>query len=167
MEDVTGMVERAASCLRDLWNGHFRGPTDDMSSCPAVLQELFEEIEARLFGALVLRHLDRLAWLDRFAREPLPFLIVIPRADRDSHLLVNRRLPSFGNQYWDAFGDRILPGDAALQFVRWFDWNFYGQHEHEYLYVRVAGFPRHPEFVGRDALIERRCSQVLFDQSVG
>jgi hypothetical protein len=167
MEDVTGMVERASGYLRGLWNGYFRGPTDDMLSCPAMLQDLFEEIEARLFGALVLRHLDRLAWLERFRREPLPFLSVVPEADPEARLLVNRRLPSFGNQYRDAFGDRLLSDEATLQFVRWFDWNFYGPHEHEYLYVRIAAFPEHPEFVGRDALIPRRSSRVLFDARVG
>ena len=95
MEDVTGMVESAGICLQDLWNTHFRGPTDDMSSCPPELQDLFEGIEARLFAALVMRHLDRLHWPERFRSEPLPFLVVAPSARSEARVgrnaLIERR----------------------------------------------------------------------------
>lgn len=164
MEDVTGMVESAGTCLQDLWNAYFRGPTDDVSSCPPELQDLFEEIEARLFGALVLRHLGRLNWLERFRLEPLPFLVVAPLLQPEARLLVNRRTPHFGNQYWDAFGDCIGPGETTLHFIEWFDWDIYGRREYQYYLVRITDFPRHSELVGRDALIERRHTQVLFDR---
>lgn len=164
MNDVTSAVERVRICLEDLWNTYFY-VDDDMSSYPAVVQDLFEDIERRLFGALLLVNLGGLDFMETFRTEPLPFLVVVPPAEGANLLLVNRPAAD-GNSYWDAFDGRVGPGEVSLHFMEWFDWNIYGQRSFQYYRVRIHAFEQYPEFVGRDALIDRRGARVLFDPGV-
>ncbi len=151
MDDITIRMERVSMCLRDLWNTYFYVGDDSMSSYPHEVQDLFEEIEVRLFGALFLFDLERLASMGRFRAEPLPFLIVVPARD-GTPLLINRPRTD-GNWYWDAFHGRVGPTEVTLHFIEWFDWNRYGQRDFQYYLVNVVKFPDRPEFEGRGALI--------------
>jgi hypothetical protein len=58
MDDITLKVDRVATCLRDLWNTYFYAG-DELSAYPAVVEDLFAEIETRIFGALLLVAVDR------------------------------------------------------------------------------------------------------------
>jgi hypothetical protein len=166
MQDVTDLLDRAATCLRDLWNEYFYAGNDEMSSYPHELQDLFEEVGRRLFGALVLLPLDRLEFMTKYRAEPFPFLVVVPAAGRKPRLMVNR--PSTdGNRYWDALVQAIGPNDVTVEFAEWFDWNIYGRREFEYYLGRIVAFPSRREFEGRAALIERKNTLVLFDSSAG
>lgn len=161
MEDVTEMVDRAATCLRDLWNRYFYVGSDEMSAYPHEIQDLFEDVEASLFGAFVLFNLDRLAFLANYRTEPLLFLKVTP-ATTGSRLFVNRPSDD-GNRYFDAFSDSVGGNEVTLNFISWFDWNRYGKREFQYYLVSIAAFPNHPEFEGRGALVECKGTRVLFD----
>ncbi|MCI0409861.1 MAG: hypothetical protein L0191_15075 [Acidobacteria bacterium] len=163
MDDVTALVERACTSIRELWNTYFYAG-DGIACYPPEIQDLFEEIEVRLFGALVLSKLQRLASREKFRREPFPFLIVVPARDEVS-LLIHRPATD-GNRYWDAFDGRVGPTDVTLQFIEWFDWNCYDRRDFQYYLVNLAAFPRHTDFEGRDALIKRCDARVLFDASV-
>ena len=161
MNDITTTVDRVATCLRDLWNTYFYA---EDGVYPAVVEDLFEEIETRIFGALVLVGVDRDAFIEEFRREPLAFLIVVP-AFEGVPLLINR--PSADrNWYWDAYDGRVGPNDVELHFREWLDWDSYGKRAFQYYRARVHTFNKHPEFVGREALIECRNARVLFDSSV-
>ena len=161
MEDITDIVERAATCLRDLWNRYFYVGSEEMSAYPHQVQDLFENIEGSLFGALVLFDLDRLAFLAKYRTESLRFLKIVPAAT-GSRLLVNR--PSAdGNRYFDAFGDSVGGNEVTLNFISWFDWSRYGKREFQYYLVSIASFPNHPEFEGRGAVVECKGTRVLFD----
>lgn len=104
MEDITDIVERAATCLRDLWNRYFYAGSEEISAYPHQVQDLFENIEGSLFGALVLFDLDRLAFLAKYRTESLRFLKIVPAAT-GARLLVNR--PSAdGNRYFPSVATR-------------------------------------------------------------
>lgn len=162
MEDVTEFVDAAATCLRDIWNRYFYAGNDEMSSCPHEIQDLFEEIEVRLFGAVVLFKLDRLISITQYRVRPFPFLVVVPAQVQRPKLLVNRPSED-GNWYFDAFSDVVGPGEVTLNFIHWFDWNQYGKREFQYYLVNITAFPNHPEFVGRGALVECKSTRVFFD----
>jgi hypothetical protein len=163
MDDVTTTVDRAATCLRDLWNTYFYAG-DELSAYPAVVEDLFAEIETRIFGALVLVAVDREAFIDEFRREPLAFLIVVP-AFEGVPLLI-RRPSADRNWYWDAYDGRVGPNEVELHFLEWFDWNDYAPRAFQYYRTKVHAFDEHPEFVGREALIECRSARVFLDPSV-
>jgi hypothetical protein len=163
MDDVTTAVERVGTCLRDLWNVYFYAG-DDISSYPAVVQDLFEEIETRTIGALLLFGLNRLSFMERFTQEAFPFLIVVPGGE-GTPVLINRS-PTSGSGYWDAFDGRVGPTEVAFHFVEWFDWNIYGRRPFQYYRAKVHAFETRPEFVGREALIECDRARVLFDPGV-
>jgi hypothetical protein len=80
-------------------------------------------------------------------------------------LLINR--PSADrNWHWDAYDGRVGPNEVELHFQEWFDWDNYGQRAFQYYRTKVHAFDKHPEFVGRMALIECRSARIFFDPSV-
>jgi hypothetical protein len=160
MQDVTSGMERTVQALQHLWNEYFY-VGDDMTLYAREVEALFEQIESGLLGALVLFEIDRLGFMNNYRRQPLPFLVVSPQA-RGTRLLVERPA-SDGNRYWDAFDGDIAPGDAVLHFIGWFDWDRFTRRTFEYYRVHVAEFALRPEFVGREALIERSEAAVMFD----
>jgi hypothetical protein len=164
MEDITRALDATRACLRDLWDTYFYAG-DTITTYPAETRDLFEEIEVRVFGALVLQGLSRLASMDRYRVEPLPFLLVEPSLHPGTPLLINRP-SSDGNRYWDAFHGEVESGEVTLYFMQWFDWDVYARREYQYYEVQIGAFPARSEFVGRRALIEQRAARVLFDASV-
>lgn len=135
-----------------------------MSSYPHEIQDLYEDTEARLFGALVLFKLDRLGFMTKYRAEAAPFLVVSPVPGPKPRLLVGR--PSRNaNRYFDALDQRAGPNDVTLNFIEWFDWNRYGKRRFEYYFVTIRTLPGWPEFEGRGALIERKNTQVFFDSN--
>ncbi|HKF67774.1 MAG TPA: hypothetical protein VKB36_14620 [Vicinamibacterales bacterium] len=166
MQDITDTLDRTADCLRDLWNEYFYVGNDDMSSYPHEVQDLYEEAETCLFGALVLFKLDRLGFMAKYRTEAAPFLIVVPAPGPKPRLLVGR--PSQDtNRYFDALDQRVGLDDVKLNLIEWFDWNRYGRRQFEYYFVTINTFPAHPEFEGRGALIERKNTRVFFDSNAG
>ncbi len=160
MKNVTAHFQSYRECVRHLWNLHFLKAIET-SPDKWTLRDTFDDVCSSLFAALVIEPLH-LARADDSLRalspsrspDPIPMRAfhVVPNAPLGVPIHVNRAAPRTG--YWDHPPNRILPGEAELHFVRWFDFDQLDFRDFRYYEVQVATSSVHPEIVGRAALIE-------------
>jgi hypothetical protein len=168
MRDVTPSFHAYREGVRHLWNTQFlsvvRTATDKW-----MLRDIFDDVCASLFAALVLEPL-RVAVAENAvgalpagrAAAPRPMLQfhVMPAGPR-APIHINRDLPRGG--YWDHPPTMLLPGEADLRFVRWFDFDPLGFRDFRYYEVHIVSSSVHAEISGRVALIECEHSAVYLD----
>jgi hypothetical protein len=115
------------------------------------LSELFDEVAARLFHAIVLRKIgrDRALQPDFLCpKEPLMFLRL--EFGRRSDLMVNRGV---NTGYWDDPLRVASSDDLDLRFVQFFDWSSLEYRDFALYRARIVASVPHPEVVGRDVLV--------------
>jgi len=164
MKDVTSILNNYRECIRHLWNSYFLHEGEVPPLYTDDLLDQFEEVERVLFSALVLTRINKISSEERFGKEPLPFLVIAPAAERVP-IMINR-FSSDGNRYWDEPVKEIGRSEARLHFIECFDWNSYGHLDLKYYKVRISLFPTHSIYEGRDALIEVQHVRILFDEDL-
>jgi hypothetical protein len=149
-QDVTVFFNDYRECVRHLWNMHFRQNAEDDKDWD--LSDLFDEVAAQLFHALVLRKVgrDHARLQPDFLcpKEPLMFFRL--KFPCRSDLMVNR---GENTGYWDdpltvASGD-----DLDVRFVTFFDWSVLQFRDFAYYRARIVASPAHSHVVGRDILV--------------
>lgn len=140
MHEITDLLETYRECARHLWNVYFRE-----NNAPE-REHLYEEIRKRLFGALVLVHIDDPAGGAN------PTLKVVPIA---AVPILIRRPSEDGNWYWDQEQDlQVEAGEIQLLFSDYYDYWQYASRDFRFYLCKILSFPKHSEYEGRDALIE-------------
>lgn len=162
MEDVTSLLNNYRECSRHLWNSYYLNLFTTLRASDDILDR-FESIDRILFSSLVLVKLGKLSFENDFGRNPLQFLHVEPTTE-ESPILINR--PSTdGNKYWDESVNRITASECGLHFMGYFDWNKYSFADYAYYWVKIASLTKHPDLVGREALILTSNARVLYSSS--
>lgn len=140
MRDVTALFNAYRECARNVWNVYLSRRSDIGTSLDA-----FGEIRDVLFDALVTDELCE----EGKGRTSLALRVVPER----SLILVNRSATSSG--YWDQEKDMVVgPRDITLAFLDYFDFNQIPIQDFRYYRCKVLRFPAHPDYEGREALLE-------------
>lgn len=156
MRDITDLMNAYRECSRNLWNVYFSKRENIGGALDA-----FGQIRELLFESLVL---DELYYEgDADAEEAAgPVLMVVPRSR--SPILI-RRPSDDGNRYWDAVKDMVVgPDEITLVFLDYFDFYQVPLTNLYYCRCRVVRFPNHPEYEGREALVQALDVTVYYDE---
>jgi hypothetical protein len=156
MSDVTPLVAAYREAARHLWNSAFYRPNAYLEGDVAWdRRDAFGRVAEELFTAMILEPLGvtdrRLPPESAYSPAPLACFEVIPSAP-GVPIMINRASPRTG--YWDDPVTRVAPGDACLQFVKFFDWDELGLRDFQYAEMVIAEFAAHAELAGRYALME-------------
>jgi hypothetical protein len=151
MTDITDRMNDYREACRSLWNIHFAKKNRWELTTP------FNQIQRLLFDALVTDGLSYEGEAEGVDIPP-PALRVVPRSRAE--LLVAEADEPHRGTVWSRPKDVLVQaGGITLEFLEYFDWEHLRTREFQYLLCRILGFPDHPEFEGRRALIEAwRCS---------
>ena len=131
---------------RGLWNNFLRQDADFDRV------DVFASIRSLLFDELVLKSIGKSGFKKTTARDPYPFLLVVPTVDP---LPVEINRPSQDhNMYWDYPVESLSTKGLSLQFIDYFDWDDFGYIDFRYFRVKIAACVDHPDVLGREALVE-------------
>jgi hypothetical protein len=158
--DCTELFIRYREVARLLWNvGFWVEPK--LREWDAL--QLYREISARLFEALVLLPLG---YQGRIERKDTPgnvanFQVVL--RGPEAPLLVDRNLPHEPAHIWGGPEIKVVPeSGVSLRFLRFFDWNELARRDFRFIEVLIEQFQTRPDLVGHRALAEvGDCSVVL------
>jgi hypothetical protein len=157
MRDITELMNAYRECSRNLWNVYFSRRENIGASLDA-----FGRIRELLFESLVV---DELSYEGEAEGDymPPPVLKVVP-ASR-SLILIQRLSEAGGAGYWDQEKDMAVgPEDITLAFVDYFDFSQVPLKEFHYYLCRIVSFPGHPDYQGREALLEASGAKVFHDE---
>jgi hypothetical protein len=152
MQDITDLCEHYRETSRHLWNGGF------LPLCNAEtkwdLHDNYASLTTELFEVLVLRRIGcgetEISNEQDAEPNPLDFLYVVPSGLRFT-AFINRTTPACG--YWDDPIDVLLPTEAEMRLIGYFDFDPFGRRDLEYYRVRIVASAKYPQIEGRDALV--------------
>lgn len=148
MNDITTSLMRYRECSRSLWNIYL---LDRFEEVGWDLIDDFHGLTGVLFDRLVARG-PAANIIRSKAEQTSPYIRIIPR-EGGAPIMINR--PSTdGCNYWDDPVREVLPTDVDMQFVDFFDWQINGIRDFRYYEILIREFDKHPDRIGRKALIE-------------
>lgn len=151
MRDVTELFNAYCECARNVWNVYLSRRSDIGTSLDA-----FGEIRDVLFDALVTDELCE----EGKDRSSLALRVVPERA----LILINRSTSSSG--YWDQEKDMVVgPRDITLAFLDYFDFSQIPIQDFRFYRCKVLSFPNHPDYEGREALLEVSGANRVFHET--
>jgi len=157
--DITELMNAYRECSRNLWNVYF-SKRKDIGDC----LDVFGRIRELLFDSLVL---SELSYEGEGEGEdiPPPTLRVVPQ---ERSLILIQRLSGSGEAgYWDQEKDMVVsPRDITLAFLYYFDFSEIPIMDFRYFRCRVLSFPSHPDYEGREALLEVAGAKVFYDHTI-
>ncbi|MFY9908654.1 MAG: hypothetical protein WCF22_23770 [Candidatus Sulfotelmatobacter sp.] len=157
MRDITQLMNAYRECSRNLWNVYFAKRENIGGSLDA-----FEQIRESLFDSLVVSELSCEGDAEGDDIPP-PALKVVPQA---RSLILIKRLSGPGEAgYWDQEKDMVVgPDDITLAFVDYFDFLQVPIKDFRFYLCKILSFPRHPDYEGREALLEVSGASVFHDE---
>jgi hypothetical protein len=157
MRDITQLMNDYRECSRNLWNVYFAKRENIGGSLDA-----FEQIRESLFDSLVVSELSYEGDAEGDDIPP-PALKVVPRA---RSLILIKRLSGQGDAgYWDQEKDMVVgPDDITLAFVDYFDFSQVPIKDFRYYLCKILSFSSHPDYEGREALLEVSDASVFHDE---
>lgn len=157
MRDITQLMNDYRECSRNLWNVYFAKRENIGGSLDA-----FEQIRESLFDSLVVSELSYEGDAEGDDIPP-PVLKVVPRA---RSLILIKRLSGSGDAgYWDQEKDMVVgPDDITLAFVDYFDFLQVPIKDFRYYLCKILSFSGHPDYEGREALLEVSDATVFHDE---
>ncbi len=157
MRDITQLMNAYRECSRNLWNVYFAKRENIGGSLDA-----FEQTRESLFDSLVVSELSYEG--DAEGDDiPAPVLKVVPRGR--SLILIQRLSGSGEAGYWDQEKDMVVgPDDITLAFVDYFDFAQVPIKDFRYYHCKILSFPSHPDYEGREALLEVSDATVFHDE---
>lgn len=157
MRDITALMNKYRECSRNVWNVYFAGRENVGHSL-----DTYEPIRKMLFDSLVV---DELSY-EGAAEEPdipPPALRVVPRLR--AQILIKALSGPGEASYWGQERDLyVSPDDISLAFVDYFDFSNVSLRDFQYFHCKILNFPSHPEYEGRDALIQASDGRVFHDE---
>jgi hypothetical protein len=149
-QNVTAFLNEYRECVRHLWNIHFRRDAERNNDWD--LSDLFDEVAAKLFHALVLRKLgrDQVQVQPDFLCPKDPLMFLRFEFPRRSDLMVNRGV---NTGYWDDPLRDASSDDLDLRFVQFFDWSSREYRDFALYRARIVASVPYPKVVGRDVLV--------------
>lgn len=159
MRDITDLMNRYRECSRNLWNVYFASRE---SGC---WFDTFEEIRKLLFDSLVV---DELFYEGEAESPnlPPPALRVVPK--QRALILIERLSGSGEARYWGEVKDMYVgPDEITLEFVDYFDYSNVSLRDFQYYLCKILLFPSHPEYQGREALIQVMDGRAFHDEDAG
>lgn len=151
MRDVTELFNAYRECARNVWNVYLSRRTDISASLDA-----FGQIRDVLFDALVTDELCE----EGEDRSSIALRVVPER----SLILINRSTASSG--YWDQEKDMVVgPRDITLAYLDYFDFSQIPIQDFRFYRCKVLKFPSHPDYEGREALLEVSPANRVFHES--
>ena len=156
MQEVTNLLNTYRESARGLWNNFLRVEADFDRV------DAFAQICEGLFGELVLRPVGKRGYSKPGVDDPYPFFRLLPTVD-SVPIMINRPTQD-GNKYWDDPVTRVSTQGTRLLLIDYFDWDQLGFIDLQYYRAKVAGFEKHPEVVGREALLEVHYVKVIFEE---
>jgi hypothetical protein len=155
VQDVTPLLNSYRECARGVWNSFLRADADFDRV------DGFSALCERLLAELVLRPLGKLGHRKAAPGDPYPFLRVVPMAD-PVPIMINRPSKD-GNKYWDDPVTQVGREGVKLLLIDYFDWDQMGFIDLQYYRVKVIVFDKHPDLVGREALLDVHHAGVFFE----
>jgi hypothetical protein len=149
MRDVTDLMHNYRECSRNLWNTYFGAGNHKCD-----LNWVYEQIRKLLFEGLVTKQL---------AEEIRPVfpLMVVPLVTLP---ILIKRPSADGNSYWDQEPDLRAENDGTrLAFIDYYDFFQGPVTDFRFYRCKVLKFPRHPEYEGREALVDVVNAKVFHD----
>ena len=133
-----------------LWNVYFKGTVTNLRDCEPL--ESFETIDRRLFFALVCYPLG-ISRIYNAARARPAGIIVTPKLS-EPEITVMVQDPRPGpNRYWNR-PEVVNASGLSFSFIDFFQWNLYEFLSMPTVRCKIATCSQHPEYVGREALID-------------
>jgi hypothetical protein len=157
MRDITDLMNNYRECSRNLWNVYFARRENVGLSLDA-----YEPIRRMLFDTLVVDELSYEGTAE-IPNIPPPALRVIPKHHPQILIKALRALgeASFWGQERDLF---VSSDDITLAFVDYFDFSNVSLRDFQNYLCRILFFPSHPEYEGREALIQAMDGRVFHDE---
>ena len=156
MRDITELMNAYRECSRNLWNVYFSKRKDIGDAL-----DVFGQIRELLFDSIVL---SELCYEGEAEGEdiPAPALRVVPQR---SVILIKRLSEPGQAGYWDQEKDLVVgPTEITLAFLDYFDFAQLPIMDFRYLRCRVLRFPSHPDYEGREALLEVSGAKIFHDE---
>ena len=158
MRDITELMNSYRECSRNLWNVYFSKRKDIGDAL-----DVFEQIRELLFDSIVLSELSYEGEAEG-GDIPPPALRIVPQ--KRTLILIQRSSAPGEAGYWDQEKDMLVgPEDITLAFLDYFDFWKPPMMDFRYFRCRVLSFPSHPDYKGREALLEASNAQVFHDES--
>ncbi|HLW92871.1 MAG TPA: hypothetical protein VKS78_16435 [Roseiarcus sp.] len=151
---VTDNLLRYLDAKQHLWNSYFLGQVADLREREPL--ESFELIDRRLLFALVCRPLKLALPPDHyFFADPIRDILAIPRSYVTELNMMMSKPSEDGNRYWER--PTLFPKEGlVLSFIEFFQWDRYGFQSASLARCKVEAIASHPEYEGREALVEFR-----------
>src|SRR5258705_436239 len=135
VRDISNIFDHYRVSARAIWNTAF-WPDADFRNWNTI--EQFDEIQRLLFDELVLSKVDREWPMQDLFRNAIPFFHIVPRGHEP--IMIQNPRSEAATGYWDHPVNSIMPGQAELLFIAYFDWNRLDYAELRYYRVKIASF---------------------------
>ncbi len=157
MRDITELMNTYRECSRSLWNVYFSGRADIGGSLDA-----FGQIRQLLFDVLIISELSSETEAGGEDTAP-PVLKVVPK--ERAPILIQRLSEAGQATYWDQEKDMLVgPRHITTAFLDYFDFSYVPIQDFHYYRCKVLSFPSHPNYEGREALLEVSDAKVFHDE---
>jgi hypothetical protein len=162
MRNVTRVFLNYRESVRNIWNKHYV-PVIEEHGGSFELEGTFCRIEIELFDALITIPLDDgISKLESHMSDPtkgLSLYHVVPSSDNGVPVMISREKNK--TQYWDYPKDRLLPGEAEMRFVRFYDFSSDDYSDFKYVMAEIIASQLYPDLVGRLALIDMQYTKIF------
>ena len=162
MKNVTRVFLNYRESVRNIWNKHYV-PVIEEHGGSFELERTFCRIEIEMFDALVAIPLnDEISKLESHMSDPkkgLTLYHVVPLSEYDVPVMISREKNK--TQYWDYPKNRLLPGEAEMRFVRFYDFSSDDYSDFKYVMAEIIASQLYPDLAGRLALIDMQYTKIL------
>jgi hypothetical protein len=142
---------------RELFNNYFRlsNPYEDDKAWPS--QARFADVEILLFDKMVTEP----AGLQCPEYGQVQPRVQVKLNSEFAPIMISRAIKS---GYWD-YPVKEITTESEMIFISFFDWDQLGVHDNRYVKVEISGSTKHPEIVGKQALIESQYVSYFLNKS--
>ncbi len=150
---INERMDRFRRASRETFNNYFRVPREgsNIMSCQDECwgaKERFDELERVMFEKLVKEPLSIEGPEYGLAQPNIQ--VVSENLVTEIPIMLNRELAS---GYWD-YPLKGVPAETVMRFVCYFDFDCIDNFDCRYVRIEVEASSKHPEIVGKEALIE-------------
>ena len=158
MRDITALMDAYRECSRHLWNVYFAGREDVGHAL-----DTYEPIRKMLFDSLVVDELSYEQTAEGLDVAPTAALRVVPK--HRTHVLIKSLNAPGEASFWGQERDLYVGSDdISLKFIDYFDFSNISLRDFQYYRCKVLRFSSHPEYEGREALVQVLDGRIFHDE---